>query len=187
MLKFEKNIDIDKCIYCGRCLYNCPLYENTRDQVFSARGKIIALKNGLKDNIILTCAFCDKCIEQCPLKIDIGGYLLLKFWQKPFYRINTKFNSRLHLLLSKGELVWKKNVKETEINKDIELLVKTDIIYTDSPLYFQFLRKLKFYGNLRADIKFVHPKGRQLLPSFMKGYAKKGDKFTDHIFYDEEK
>ncbi len=74
-----------KCIRCGACLNNCPIYKNiggyTYDTTYSGPiGSIISPRfNGFQElkHLSFACTVCGKCTEVCPAKIDLHNLLLI--------------------------------------------------------------------------------------------------------------
>ncbi len=80
-LELERIIgdSLKTCHHCGRCLSVCPIYNVTKIEPFSPRGKIILLKELLSNNIswkkklkeiINSCLLCGACNEVCIGEID---------------------------------------------------------------------------------------------------------------------
>ncbi len=164
-MNFKENIDIERCVFCGKCLYNCPLYERMRDQVFSPRGKILILKEGIVRNESLACSFCGNCLAECPLRIDLPSYMLLSAWPKRFYGITGR-NGLPGAELLTGKTLKTKMMTNAQFKNDLEYLRLKSSVRTDSPIYFRMLEGAKKYLGLPAAITFI--KGRGTLPSFMK-------------------
>lgn len=183
MIDLEQTINIDKCTHCGKCLYKCPLYEKYLDQVFSPRGKIILLEHHINNNDIFVCSYCGQCLEQCPLNIDLPAHLLLEIWPKEFYKLQLEKEAILIIMKGKS-IVWEK-MTQKDINHDLLILKDAKSIITDAPLYYLFLKKLKTYKNMNYKLSFLHEKGTMELPSFMKGFAKKGDHYKEIFFYEK--
>ncbi|MCD6579388.1 (Fe-S)-binding protein [bacterium] len=183
MIEFPITVDIDKCTHCGKCLYDCPLYEKYLDQVFSPRGKIILLEHHMNNNDILICSYCGNCVKQCPLNIDIPAHLLLSVWPKYFYKLHIKFNKKLNIK-EKQDLIWQK-MSKNDLEKDRAIIERADLIAVDNPHYYLFLKKLKYYNKLKFKLTFVHEKKNMALPVFMKGLAQKGDHFKNTFYYEK--
>ena len=62
---------IDKCIKCGLCKADCPVFNILREETYSGRGKILILEEGVYDRIFYECSLCGKCEENCPVKIKL--------------------------------------------------------------------------------------------------------------------
>ena len=82
--------DVFSCAQCGNCVARCPVYHATRDETFTARGKLLLMKRALeKKRIELStvlplylCLHCGRCDEECqvnikhrPLYKDLEKYL----------------------------------------------------------------------------------------------------------------
>ncbi|MCX6258519.1 MAG: LutB/LldF family L-lactate oxidation iron-sulfur protein [Bacteroidia bacterium] len=73
-----------KCIRCGACLNNCPVYRNiggyTYDSTYSGPiGSVITPHlNGMKEykHLSFASSLCGKCTESCPVKIELHRLLL---------------------------------------------------------------------------------------------------------------
>ena len=70
-----------KCIRCGACKAYCPTYIEGLSEVFSARGRVVLVRNLLEGRLkpsdkliddIYSCLLCDACKGQCPLNINIS-------------------------------------------------------------------------------------------------------------------
>ena len=77
-LNFFKK-DINNCARCGLCQAVCPVYQATKNDCTSPRGKFILINEMLKNNMkpskklknyMTMCINCGKCINYCPSKID---------------------------------------------------------------------------------------------------------------------
>lgn len=62
---------IEKCINCGLCKFNCPVYRILREEKYSPRGKAILLNNDYFNKLIYNCTLCKACEESCPLKLKL--------------------------------------------------------------------------------------------------------------------
>ncbi len=86
ILDDKKVRDSLKCIRCGSCLNNCPIYHTiggyTYDVPYSGPiGKVISqYLFGYEEYAHLTqaCSVCGKCKEECPVKIDLPKIILRK-------------------------------------------------------------------------------------------------------------
>ncbi len=186
MLRFEENIDIEKCVYCGKCMYDCPLYEKKMDQVFSVRGKIIVMREGIHDDRLLVCSYCGNCIDQCPLKIDISGYLLLKYWPKSFFRAKTvPIAERGMLSLKSSELLWTEVSGLEEALEGLGFDPSIKIIETNEPFLYLFLYKYRQYFSKEYEINFVKDQSGPL-PSYMERYFSKEGDFEQKYYYEQE-
>lgn len=94
-----------KCIRCGACLNNCPIYKNiggyTYDTTYSGPiGSVISPHyNGFEElkHLSFACTVCGKCTEVCPAKIDLHNLLLI--------------NRRDAVNNNYDKLMWKKGMK----------------------------------------------------------------------------
>ena len=120
--KFKK--DLKNCSRCGLCQAVCPIFEITKNDSTSPKGKFILLnemlKNGEKPsknliNYMKTCLNCGKCVEYCPSKIDIKE--INKAFDKDFS------TSKLNLFLLVEDFVSSIAFKKYKENKsNIKLL-----------------------------------------------------------------
>ena len=80
-MKSLKNFkeSINSCSRCGLCQAVCPIYQITKNDCTSPRGKFILINDLLKNNLkpskklknyMTMCINCKKCINYCPSKID---------------------------------------------------------------------------------------------------------------------
>ena len=109
-----------KCIRCGACLNNCPIYRNiggyTYDTTYSGPiGSIISPHfNGFEElkHLSFACTVCGKCTEVCPTKIDLHNLLLLnrkdaveKGYDKIMWKKGMKIYKNTLLKRSKMDIV----------------------------------------------------------------------------------
>jgi glycolate oxidase iron-sulfur subunit len=74
-----------RCVKCGTCLTQCPVYSEALSEITSPRGKLslvellasgeIQFTKKLGD-ILSACLLCDSCGESCPNQVKAGGILL---------------------------------------------------------------------------------------------------------------
>ncbi|MDQ7830456.1 MAG: FAD-dependent oxidoreductase [Desulfovibrionaceae bacterium] len=81
MIQRPRYVDIDKCIGCRKCEYNCPvLVPDTEQGGFSGRKAIrIPFSNAIPQKALLdveNCMLCGKCADVCPTKA-------IRYDQKP--------------------------------------------------------------------------------------------------------
>ena len=78
-LKKLKN-ELNSCSKCGLCQAVCPVFQVTKNDCTSLRGKIILLNELLKKEqkpsktlklYMELCTNCGKCSDYCPVKIDV--------------------------------------------------------------------------------------------------------------------
>lgn len=71
---------VSDCVHCGLCKSLCPTYEETLNESYGARGRVILLKELQSGSQALTsqlsdrlfsCLLCGACNSLCPLAIDI--------------------------------------------------------------------------------------------------------------------
>ena len=69
--------DILSCAQCGTCVSQCPVYGATRDETFTARGKLLTIKRALEKNSLelskvlplYFCMHCGRCDEGCQVNL----------------------------------------------------------------------------------------------------------------------
>lgn len=61
----------DKCTECGLCRNACPVFSILKSETLSPRGKVMILKEEIKDEIFYACTLCKNCTTACPLKLDL--------------------------------------------------------------------------------------------------------------------
>ena len=107
----ELSREASRCVKCGTCLADCPIYAETLSEVTTARGKMslveslasgdIQFTKKFKD-LLLSCVVCNACGESCPNNVNVGEILLEVRRELVNYRglsITKKFLFR-HLLTS---------------------------------------------------------------------------------------
>jgi glutamate synthase domain-containing protein 2/FAD/FMN-containing dehydrogenase/glutamate synthase domain-containing protein 3/ferredoxin len=70
--------DILSCAQCGNCVARCPVYRATRDETFTARGKLLTIKRALETKKIelskllplYFCLHCGRCDEECQVNLN---------------------------------------------------------------------------------------------------------------------
>ena len=73
----EISHDILSCAQCGSCVSQCPVYGATRDETFTARGKLLTIKRALETNKLelskvlplYFCLHCGRCDEGCQVNL----------------------------------------------------------------------------------------------------------------------
>ncbi len=81
----EVQHEVNKCMKCGNCQAVCPVYQETRQEVGEARGKIklveallegqIAVTEGLADRFLL-CTTCGACTQICPCGVRFDKIIM---------------------------------------------------------------------------------------------------------------
>lgn len=69
--------DVLACAQCGNCVSQCPVYGATRDETFTARGKLFTMKKALQKNSLQLskvlplyfCMHCGRCDEGCQVNL----------------------------------------------------------------------------------------------------------------------
>jgi glutamate synthase domain-containing protein 2/FAD/FMN-containing dehydrogenase/ferredoxin/glutamate synthase domain-containing protein 3 len=69
--------DVLSCAQCGSCVSQCPVYGATRDETFTARGKLLTIKRALETNRLelskilplYFCLHCGRCDEGCQVNL----------------------------------------------------------------------------------------------------------------------
>ncbi len=73
------------CTRCGFCTFFCPVYKETLNESFVARGKISSLRDVMNGAEILgpgllehmdTCLLCRACVENCPTGVETDAMVL---------------------------------------------------------------------------------------------------------------
>ena len=73
------------CTRCGSCTFFCPVYQETLDESFVARGKIALLRDVMNGAPLLepgllehmdTCLLCRACVENCPTRVETDRMVL---------------------------------------------------------------------------------------------------------------
>lgn len=62
---------VDRCVRCGMCKANCPVFKIMKEEVVSPRGKAILLQDDIYDKIIYECTLCKSCELKCPSGIEL--------------------------------------------------------------------------------------------------------------------
>lgn len=62
---------LEKCINCGFCKAECPVFAVERSELSGARGKAALIKAGIVDEVLFRCTLCGSCKVNCPLGIDL--------------------------------------------------------------------------------------------------------------------
>ena len=73
----EISNDIFSCAQCGNCVARCPVYRATRDETFTARGKLLTIKRALETKKLelskvlplYFCLHCGRCDEECQVNL----------------------------------------------------------------------------------------------------------------------
>lgn len=61
----------DKCTECGLCRSACPVFNILKSETLSPKGKVMLLKEDVKDEIFYACTLCKNCTVACPLGLEI--------------------------------------------------------------------------------------------------------------------
>jgi glutamate synthase domain-containing protein 2/FAD/FMN-containing dehydrogenase/glutamate synthase domain-containing protein 3/ferredoxin/glutamate synthase domain-containing protein 1 len=69
--------DVLSCAQCGNCVARCPVYRVTRDETFTARGKLLTMKRAFETRRIelakvlplYFCLHCGRCDEECQVNL----------------------------------------------------------------------------------------------------------------------
>ena len=69
--------DVLSCAQCGNCVSRCPVYRATRDETFTARGKLLMMKKAMETKKIelskvlplYFCLHCGRCDEECQVNL----------------------------------------------------------------------------------------------------------------------
>jgi len=63
--------DSSRCTECGLCRQACPVFNILKSETVSPRGKVMLLKEEVKDEIFYACTLCKNCTTACPLKLEL--------------------------------------------------------------------------------------------------------------------
>jgi len=63
--------DYKKCTECGLCRNACPVFNVIKRETLSPRGKVLMLKDDIKDEIFWACSLCKNCVVACPLGLKL--------------------------------------------------------------------------------------------------------------------
>ena len=111
--------DLNNCSRCGLCQAVCPVFEITKNDSTSPKGKFILLNEMLKTSgkpsrilkkYMKTCLNCGKCIEYCPSKINIKE--INNAFEKDFPSFNFNFLLLIEYFIS--SIMFKKYKSEKE-------------------------------------------------------------------------
>jgi len=64
-------VESDKCTECGLCRNACPVFIILKRETLSPRGKVMLLKEDIKDEIFYACTLCKNCTVACPLDLEL--------------------------------------------------------------------------------------------------------------------
>jgi glycolate oxidase iron-sulfur subunit len=76
---------VQGCTRCGFCTFFCPVYKETLNESFVARGKIALMREVMAGGALLepglldhmdTCLLCRACVEHCPTKVETDAVVL---------------------------------------------------------------------------------------------------------------
>ncbi len=96
----------DKCTNCGNCRIICPVFKETGEEVFSARGRISLIRGLVQKELtsgnrvrthIFTCLDCRQCLNYCPADVD---YVSIMSLVKRNIKPKTRFSSLKDILTS---------------------------------------------------------------------------------------
>jgi glutamate synthase domain-containing protein 2/glutamate synthase domain-containing protein 3/ferredoxin len=73
----EVSKNVLSCAQCGNCVARCPVYHATRDETFTARGKLLTMKRALEAKKLelskvlplYFCLHCGRCDEECQVNL----------------------------------------------------------------------------------------------------------------------
>lgn len=121
-----------KCMKCGTCQSACPVYRETKNESFYARGKISLVEAVMTGKLLLTkdveerlftCLECRRCESACPsgvkvheisraIKEEIVGKGDLLWVKKYLFRYLFPYNGRFRLLGKVGNLLYRWFLKD---------------------------------------------------------------------------
>lgn len=61
----------EKCIECGLCKANCPVFKSVLIETTSPRGKAMLIKEKVLDKVFYQCTLCKACKIECPMSLDL--------------------------------------------------------------------------------------------------------------------
>lgn len=64
-------LESTKCTECGLCRSACPVFSVLKRETVSPRGKIMLLREDIKDEVFFACTLCKNCTVACPLGLDL--------------------------------------------------------------------------------------------------------------------
>ncbi|AWR98041.1 4Fe-4S dicluster domain-containing protein [Acidianus sulfidivorans JP7] len=106
--------ELNKCVHCGFCLEACPTYSITRSEIHSPRGRIAAVKLGIKSEGLETCVYCRRCELACPSGVKYSEIISQVRKPNPLEKVMLK-------ILEKPGLISMFNIiKEVKANKPLE-------------------------------------------------------------------
>ncbi|MCP2598700.1 (Fe-S)-binding protein [Candidatus Aminicenantes bacterium AC-335-L06] len=77
---------MSKCNRCGTCTAYCPVFLQTNEEWYSARGRMALLeavtKKRIKENafyrdVIFSCLYCYTCVKNCPVGVKVDEFIIL--------------------------------------------------------------------------------------------------------------
>ncbi len=188
--------DAKKCVKCGKCLPECPVYKIFQDEYGGARGKCLLLKRYLEGEIGLSkefieifkrCTFCMNCFRSC--KNGINFSILFPFVRYVYFGGNTslKFNLKINEGNS-GKVLFVRRSDLFEFEKKfgkelLSFLKDFEIVY-----YENFFRSL-FYDTLPNlnevfDVLKPHMSGDIFFWDALEGFLIKH--FFFELFFEKE-
>ena len=78
--------ELSKCDRCGTCTAHCPVFLQTDEEWYSARGRMALLeavaKGRIKESefykdVIFSCLYCHSCSKSCPVGVMVDEYIIL--------------------------------------------------------------------------------------------------------------
>ncbi len=79
----ERRIDADACVLCGACRAVCPVFQQTKNEVDVARGRIARVKHAAQmsrytahdKEALSLCLLCGRCTEVCKAQLDVPAIM----------------------------------------------------------------------------------------------------------------
>ena len=68
--------EVNKCVMCGFCKANCPVFQILLKEKDSPRGKAVLIRKEVLDEIFYKCNLCGACNTECPIGIDLESEII---------------------------------------------------------------------------------------------------------------
>ena len=87
-------MSVEKCIQCGICKVNCPIFKVILKESVSPRGLTLLAKKQIATPAFYYCTLCKACEQECPLEINITE-AVIELREKLKQTKETKANRRM--------------------------------------------------------------------------------------------